>query len=349
MTSTVVCETSDGVTLSDLFAALFPSGSVTGAPKLAASAAIANLESEPRGVYCGSVGIVEPGGDCIFNVAIRTLVVDSSGAAVYGAGGGITADSVADSELDELMSKAAVLAAAPEDFDLFETIRLDGGRLHRIDRHMERLVQSARYFGFADPESSVALVRRDLELRAAESRAGLFRIRATLRRSGERLVEIRTLDDSPEPRRMVLVATPVDSTDRMLYHKTTRRWIYERQTIDLQAADDVVLFNERGEITESTIGNLVLELDGRLVTPAQSCGLLAGILRQELLEAGTITECVIPVSALATCSRLWMINSLRGWVAAELVRTRGELGQEIRPGSDYPTPALRRVSGRAAD
>ena len=227
MTSSVKSQIADSTTVSSIFKALFPCGSVTGAPKIAASQAIAELESGPRGVYCGAVGIVKPGGDCVFNVAIRTVVVNRDGTAVYGAGGGITSDSTPAQEFAELVAKTAVLEARPNDFDLFETMRLSDGVIQRLDRHLARLEASVAYFGFDDPGRAVIpAVRSSPDGGGGQGPTGLFRVRATLQRGGEHLVEVLPFTESGKPRRMMLASTPVQSSDRLLFHKTTRRgWL----------------------------------------------------------------------------------------------------------------------------
>lgn len=318
MTSHVRSQVPASTTLVECLAALFPCGSVTGAPKIAASKSIAALEAQPRGIYCGALGVVRPNGDFTFNVAIRTISVEADGRATYGAGGGITADSDPDRELAELYAKAAVLTATPESFDLFETMRLDEGVVLRLDRHLARLGASADYFGFDLSGDPITLLRRELEKESRSRGDGSWRVRATLRRDGSTEVVVSPFEPAPEPRRLRLALTPVSSRDRLLYHKTTSRRRYSDRLLEVPGADDAILTNERGEITETTIGNLVLEIDGGLWTPALDCGLLPGILREELLAEGRIQERVLRPSDLERCTRLWMINSLRGWVPAVL-------------------------------
>ena len=314
MTSHVKAQVKPGTALTGLFRALFPCGSVTGAPKIAASKSIADFEAEPRGVYCGAVGVVRPGGDSVFNVAIRTMTVEVDGSALYGAGGGITVDSNPADEYRELVAKTVVLDAPPEDFDLFETMRLEGGVIARFDRHLDRLAESARYFGFRARECAIDRLRERLDEQASAHREGCFRVRATLSRLGEGTIEIRDFQPSDNARRVRLSRLPVNSSDRLLYHKTTRRDAYDSRLAAAAGVDDVLLFNERGELTETTIGNVILEVGGELLTPPLDSGLLPGILRQELLDRGEITETVIPIRWLYRTKGLWMINSLRGWV-----------------------------------
>ncbi|HET9426008.1 MAG TPA: aminodeoxychorismate synthase component I [Gemmatimonadaceae bacterium] len=318
MTSHVKSEVPADTTLEDVFTALFPCGSVTGAPKIAASKSIAALESEPRGVYCGAVGVVRPGGDFTFNVAIRTAVVGADGRAIYGAGGGITADSDPQRELDELFTKAAVLTAAPERFGLIETMRLEDGIIHRLERHLARLESSAQYFGFQDQAAAVRRIRDELLSQAAERPGGIQRVRVLLGRDGSHEIVVEPFAPAVAPRCLALSAEPVDSRDRLLYHKVSDRSRYSSRLGGLQEADDVLLVNERGELTETTIGNIVLELDGRRVSPPLESGLLPGVYRGELLAAGEIEERLLYPADLARCTALWMINSLRGWVECRM-------------------------------
>jgi para-aminobenzoate synthetase/4-amino-4-deoxychorismate lyase len=321
MTSHVKSQLKVGTTLADIFAALFPCGSITGAPKIAASKSIAALESEPRGVYCGAVGVVRPGpGDFTFNVAIRTAVVDRrTGQAVYGAGGGITADSEPEKELAEIQAKAAVLTSVPKTIALLETLRLENGRAIRLDEHLARLSSSAAYFGFASVGPAIAPIRRDVAASAAGSDEGTFRLRLILKSDGSHEVTVQPHRLDATRRRLALSRTPVDSADRYLFHKLSDRSLYADRMTESGAADDVILVNERGELTETTIGNLVVELDGRRLTPSLHCGLLPGVYRQELLEAGEISEAVLQPEDLKRATRVWMVNSLRGWVDCELV------------------------------
>jgi para-aminobenzoate synthetase / 4-amino-4-deoxychorismate lyase len=320
MTSHVRSQLKPGTTLADVFTALFPCGSVTGAPKIAASKCIRSLEPKPRGVYCGAVGVVRPGArEFTFNVAIRTAVVTrETGRAVYGAGGGITADSDPDRELAELRAKAAVLTSVPREIELLETLRLDQGRLTRLDDHLHRLTRSADYFGFGQVERAVSEIRAAASRLADENRDGRHRLRILLRRDGTNTVAI-----SPQPtdtgmRSLRIARTPVDSADRHLFHKLSDRSLYADRMEEADGADDVILVNERGELTETTIGNLVLELNGRRVTPALGCGLLPGVFRATLLTAGEIEEGLLHPDDLRRTSRIWMINSLREWVPCEL-------------------------------
>ncbi len=320
LTSTVAGTARSGVSLTDIFAALFPCGSVTGAPKIAATHQIARLEPDARGVYCGAVGIIRPGGDCCFNVAIRTAIVDAERAVVeYGVGGGITFDSTAAGEYDEALAKSAILTAPVREFALIETMRLVDGVYVRRDRHLARLSASAAYFGFADPTEHA---RAALDAHAAGKPRGCFRARLLASRNGAVDVDSVPFDEGHiNTHHTILVSLAhgvVDSADVFLFHKTTDRTAYDRARADDPAADDVILMNERGELTELTTGNLVIEVGGRRYTPPLDCGLLAGVFCRELLESAMIEERVLRLDDLHRASAIWRVSSLREWTPARL-------------------------------
>jgi para-aminobenzoate synthetase/4-amino-4-deoxychorismate lyase len=317
MTSTVAATLKQDVQLSGIFAALFPAGSVTGAPKAASMRLIAEIEDEPRGLYCGAIGFAGPD-HAIFNVAIRTAVADrQTGRVTLGVGGGITWDSTSAAEYDEALAKALSFEpVAP--FSLIETMRLADGVFVRLDQHLARLERSARFFGFTFERSTIAAALANC---AASHRTGGWRARLLLARDGAASVEAAPLPAAPAATPLVRLArTAVSSGDRWLYHKTTRREIYDVHRASWPDVFDVLLWNERDEITEFTIGNVVVELDDDMVTPPVDAGLLAGIYRQVLLESGRVAERVVTRADLARATRIWLINSLREWVEVSLAR-----------------------------
>jgi para-aminobenzoate synthetase/4-amino-4-deoxychorismate lyase len=330
MTSTVSATTRPGTSVADIFRALFPCGSITGAPKIMASRVIHRLESTPRGAYCGAIGVISPGGECVFNVAIRTIVVDAaSGAAQCGVGGGITWDSASDDEHAEAIAKSAFMRNSSRGFELLETLRLHHGKYDWLERHLARLGASAAQLGF---EADLEAVRVALDEHAAAHRQETRRVRLLLARDGgidlssEGLVEAETprwlgpAEEAGTDRKLArLAASAVERDERALCHKTTRRAVYEQHRQSLGVAWDALLWNLEGELTEFTYGNLVVEIDGSLLTPALSSGLLAGVLRAELLARGVIRESVLQRADLARASRIWFINSVRGWVEVELI------------------------------
>jgi para-aminobenzoate synthetase/4-amino-4-deoxychorismate lyase len=314
--STVEARVAPETPIAALLGALFPSGSVTGAPKFSAMRFIADLEASPRGVYCGAIGVVAPGGDAVFNVPIRTVEIDlGSGDAACGVGGGITWGSEAAAEWDEALVKAAFLRAEGDELGLVETLRCEDGTYPLLERHLSRLAGSARHLGL---EVDVDRARAALLERAAEPGAPVRRVRLVAR-AGEVAV---TSDPAPAPAagplEVVLAKRPVSRWDARLFHKTTRREPYDQARAEAGDAFDVLLWNEEGELTEFTIGNLVAELDGERWTPPRESGLLAGVMRAELLERGEIRERVLRVEDLPRATRLWLVNAVRGSVPVRL-------------------------------
>jgi para-aminobenzoate synthetase/4-amino-4-deoxychorismate lyase len=322
LTSTITAERRPGTSFVDVFRALFPSGSVTGAPKVRTMAAIRELEDAPRGVYCGAIGILAPPGSgepsANFNVAIRTVMVDrETRTAEYGVGGGITFDSSAEREYEEVLAKARVLTAARPSFELLETLRHDPGEgyLH-LPEHLERLGSSARYFGFRlDAEAAVSELKR-----AGHEGGTALRVRLALARDGAIRVETSDLPPAPVgPARLALDDEPVDPDDVWLFHKTSRRAPYERRRARRPDVDDVILVNTRGEVTESTIANLAVRVDGAWVTPPVASGLLPGSYRAVLVREGALQERAVTIEELLAAEAVALVSSTRGWRAAVVV------------------------------
>ena len=319
LTSTVVATCAEPPSVGAAFAALFPSGSITGAPRIAAMRQIARLEPDPRGFYCGASGMVTPGGDFVFNVAIRTVQVDREhGVATYGTGGGITWDSQADAEFGELHAKAVLASKPVPRFELLETLRLEDGRFPLLQRHLARLRRSATHFGW---EADIAGVEEMLQAVAAGNDAGLHRVRLLVPRDGEPSVTVAPHSPDTRPWNVCLASEPVDAEDVFLFHKTTRREVHEGALRDRPDADDVILWNRSGRITELTRANLVLELDGVLVTPPVEDGLLAGVQRELAISERGVRELSLSPGDLEHASAAWAINALRGWVPV-IVRPR---------------------------
>jgi para-aminobenzoate synthetase/4-amino-4-deoxychorismate lyase len=315
MTSTVQAELRDGVKLEDVFAATFPPGSVTGAPKPSTMRIIDEMERSPRGVYCGAIGVVEPGGRASFNVAIRTVVVDrQTGIAECGLGSGVTWDSTAEGEYRETLDKARFLSRAPADFDLLETMRLESGEYFLLERHLERLRKSSLYFGFTLDESQI---REQLAESASRFAGGSHRVRLLVSRDGKACVDATPLAPSPDWKAR-LSAAPVDESDPFLCNKTTNRAVYDATREGLGADEEVLLWNRRGMVTEFTLGNLVYEMVGQLYTPPRDCGLLDGTMRAELLARELVEERRLRVEELANCTGIWHVNSVRGAVPTTL-------------------------------
>jgi para-aminobenzoate synthetase / 4-amino-4-deoxychorismate lyase len=303
--------------------ALFPPASVTGAPKAQTMRIIAALESTPRRLYTGCIGFLGPGRQARFNVAIRTALIQAGGKAEYGVGGGITWDSRPEAEWAEAMAKARVLLQPPRHFELIETLRWTAGSGYFLqDLHLRRLQQSAEYFAFAYNEKTVLA-----QLRAAVRgiRSGARRVRLLLSRDGQVTCQVSSLPPAPppHPRRLALATAPIDSSDVFLYHKTTQRQVYENALAAAPGCDDVLLWNERGELTESCTANLILELRGERYTPPVTCGLLAGTYRAAMLRDGSVKERVLTRRDLRQAEHVYVANSVRGLQPAMLVGLQG--------------------------
>jgi para-aminobenzoate synthetase / 4-amino-4-deoxychorismate lyase len=322
LTTTVSSRLELGVGLAGVYRGLFPSGSVTGAPKVRTMQLITELEDSPRGLYCGAVGYLAPAGsghpDARFNVAIRTVTLDTdSGTAEYGAGGGITWDSDAGDEYEEAVAKARVLTARRPGFELLETMRhdpLEGVR--HLDRHLERLRASAEHFGFRFDGREVT---EAIEKAIAAAPTGASRVRLALDRSGHARVVCTPLPPDPDVLRVAIDAVPQDPGDVFLFHKTSRRQRYEDAKRRHPDADDVLLINDRGQVTESTIANLAVRIDGRWITPPIDAGLLPGIGRAVELEEGELIEADVTIEDARAAEGLLLISDTRGRRRAELI------------------------------
>ena len=316
MTSTVQSETSASVT--HILSALFPCASITGAPKVSTMRIISELETTPRNIYTGSIGYMAPNRKAKFNVAIRTALIDrETQTAEYGVGGGIVWDSTSADEYDEALLKARVLTDWPPEFSLLETLLWmpEEGFFLR-EKHIARLLDSADYFDISISKAAFEAFFDKLSTTFNSPQ----RIRILLDSRGNITSEHMAFHAPDALLRVHLAGKPINSNDVFLFHKTTHRAVYESAKKDFPDHDDVLLYNEHGELTEFTIGNLVVELEGKFYTPPVTCGLLAGIFRESLLEAGRISERVIHLNELKDCTRLFLVNSVRKWHEAELVK-----------------------------
>jgi para-aminobenzoate synthetase/4-amino-4-deoxychorismate lyase len=327
MTSGITSELRSDMEIADMLRALFPCGSITGAPKVRSMEIIRELEKEPRGIYTGAIGTIAPSGECQFNVAIRTAVL-SGGRGEMGIGGGIVADSKEDSEYAECLLKAQFLTESGGAFELIETLRWQSEHgYHLLERHLSRLQASAAHFGY--PYSREAVLAA-LDAEAAGIQSPVAMVRLLLFEDGtvttsSREIELPTKDTVW---RFVISDLRLDEKDLFFYHKTTRRQFYDREMErqkDLTGCDEVVFFNMRGELTEGTRTTLFVERDGRLFTPALRCGLLPGTLREELLDLprASASEAVLTEADLRDADRIYLGNSVRGLVQAKLLEAAG--------------------------
>lgn len=309
MTSTVTAQT--GSSLTEIFRALFPCASITGAPKISTMEIIDELEATPRNIYTGAIGYISSKRTAKFNVAIRTVLIDRERQiAEYGVGGGIVWDSDSGDEYAEALLKAQILSESQPEFSLLETMLWtpqEGYYLY--EKHIDRLLDSANYFDF-----SISKIRIEERLKEfAATFTSPQRVRLLVDRAGDVITESTSFLSKETLIHAHLANQPVNSDNTFLFHKTTQRDIYENARAVFPDCDDVLLYNKRGELTEFTIGNLVIELDGQLVTPPIECGLLAGTFRAHLLETSEVIERIVPVHRLKDCTKYFRINSIRGW------------------------------------
>ena len=330
MTSTVAARSA--ARLPELFAALFPCASVTGAPKPATMRLIRELESAPRGVYCGAVGCVAPGGRARFAVAIRTLELDlRAGRFRYGVGSGVTWDSDAIAEWRECLDKARVLDGPPPEFELVETMRFRPGRgIELLDLHFERLAASADFFEFSLSRTETSIeggVRAEVLGRCAELPPCSHRIRLLLARDGSVRIEASPFSGDRRAWSVAIAGDPIPSMEVFVFHKTTNRTLYERARESAPAGvDEVLLVNEHGELTEGTRTNLFVQTrGGEWLTPSREAGLLAGVFRESLLRAGRVAEATLRPRDLVRAHRVRLGNALRGWIPVALDSLRRSL------------------------
>ncbi len=310
MTSTVKARTSES--LASILSATFPPASITGAPKRRTMEIISRLEESPRKIYTGTIGFWAPRRKAQFNVAIRTVLVDKrSGSAEYGVGGGIVWDSEPEKEYEECLVKTKVLSHPSGAFDLLETLiwSLEEG-YPLLKYHLKRLAASAEYFGF---RLDMARVREELARLAVALVSGMHRVRLFVSRHGAIGSEsVPILSDPGGFGRVGMSKSPVDKRDIFLYHKTTRRDLYANALKMCPGSDDVLLFNEEGQITESSIANVAIEVGGILYTPPLQCGLLPGTQRARLLDMGHLRERVVAVDEVLSSPQIYLLNAVRG-------------------------------------
>jgi para-aminobenzoate synthetase / 4-amino-4-deoxychorismate lyase len=311
MTSTVSGILRPGISYYDIFRSLFPSGSVTGAPKIRTMEIIREMERMPRGVYTGAIGFFSPLDTSVFNVAIRTLVM-KDGMAQMGVGGGIVADSEPSEEYRECLLKAAFLTRPRRDFQLIETM-LWKGEFFLLSMHMDRMESSASYFNFAFNRQALLLRLHELSNSFAADKP--YRVRVLLSSDGNFAGEKSELHEEPCAITVQLSPERTSSTDVFMRHKTTQREMYDRGYKEARAAGfgEVMFQNERGEITEGAISNIFIKKSGQLLTPLLTCGVLPGILRRHLLETeATAAEGIVTLEDLKTADAVFLCNSVRG-------------------------------------
>jgi len=322
MTSGVKATLQDGLSLKDLLAGIFSPGSVTGAPKIRAMELIRGYETEARGVYCGAIGHIAPNRHALFNVAIRTPVVFRDGRGEMGIGSGVVYDSVGAKEYAECLLKMKFLTDPPKQLELIETMlhtSRDGFWL--LNRHLQRLKRSAEYFDFPYTEHEI----KDALNAAVEEASGpRLRVRLLLNELGAVSVTTTPIEAPVEDAtiRYVISGTRLDPTDALLYHKTTRRELYDREWQlyhERDDADEVIYLNHDGALSEGSRSSIFIEKDGQLLTPPLENGLLPGTLRAELLATGKAKEAQLTLDDLKLSDDVYLGNSVRGLQRAKKI------------------------------
>ena len=316
MTSSVTAKTS--ALIPEIFTALFPCASITGAPKASTMKIISHLEKTPRKIYTGAMGLIHPNRKAQFNVAIRTVLIDKrKSSAEYGIGGGIVWDSNPEMEYSESKTKAQVLFSSNDYFELLETMlwqRLGG--IFLLESHMKRMRDSAAFFGFIFPEKDILSQLYSL---SKKLKGNKYKIRLLLGPNGQLTIQkFQLVENNKGPVLLGLSHKNVDSSNPMLFHKTTQRSFYEKARSACPDCDDVVFFNEKGEATESSIYNIVVKMDEQFITPHLNCGLLPGTYRQYLLDKNKIFEGIITRQDLLD-NDIFVINSVQKRKKARLL------------------------------
>ncbi len=310
MTSTVKAQTK--ASLPEIMQALFPCASITGAPKPSTMRIIQELEPKPRKIYTGTIGYISPKNQAQFNVAIRTVLLDRvRNKAEYGVGGGIVWDSASASEYEECQIKARVLLSKIQQFDLIETMLwTPESGYFLLDYHLQRLQDSALYFDYS---LDLDLITKKLIAVANGLKDYSHKVRLLVSQQGKIKIESSPFMAEPKTLNLVIADRPVDISNPFLYHKTTNRSLYQQFQQSNTSHDDLILWNERQEVTETCIYNLVVQKDGELLTPPVECGLLPGTMRAYLLEQQKIKEAVIKLADIQQCEAIYLINSVRKW------------------------------------
>lgn len=348
MTSTIQARTPPHTTLADVFKALFPCGSVTGAPKVQAMRRIRDLEPAPRGIYCGAVGVIQPGGACRFAVPIRTVTLRPQPAqgesaeaqtpqppsdqarweASTGVGSGITIDSQADAEWAEWRHKQRFLQRAAQPFELLESMLLQDGQLPLLERHLQRLQDAAGHFGYPLHLDDIRQALDDARTRHPQGR---HKLRLRSNAQGHITLEAQALDEWPAPLKVALAPRPIDAASEFVRFKTTQRQVYA-PFAPAAPYRDTLLWNEQGRLTEFTLGNVALLIDGQWLTPRLDAGLLPGTCRAQMLAEGKITEADLRVDDLRRAQACAFMNGVRGWVEVSIERGAAP-DRTPRPGS----------------
>ena len=326
MVSVVKAQLKEDVSLYDQMKALYPAGSITGAPKIRAMELIEELEDGPRGVYTGAIGFFAPKNEYVFNVAIRTIELDNEGHGVIGIGSGLVHDSEPDAEYAECLLKMQFLTKDTPEFSLLETMAYDPEiGIILLEEHLQRLENSAIYFLYPFEREKVLSL---LEMVTANTKTHL-RLRLLLHKNGNITITPTDMEPMDEHTIWTIALAPnaMQSKNVFLYHKTTNRSFYDDTRVAIQKRmqketsekiDEVIFENEKGEITEGSFTNIFVKIKGELKTPPISTGLLPGTLRQSLIEQGKVKEETLTIEDLKQAEEIYVGNSVRGLIKAKL-------------------------------
>jgi len=321
MTSTVESKVRAGVSLYELFKATFPSGSVTGAPKISSMKIIDELEKSPRRIYTGSIGFLAPNGESAFNVAIRTLLIDAKKKkGEMGIGSGIVYDSDPKREYDECMLKSKFLTQKTKDFSLIETLLWESNKGYPLLKfHLERLSESSKYFDYKYSKKSVAAFLGKISKSFGNDS---YRVRLLLDKNGGINTSYVIVKRSDDLRLGIFSDKKTNSRNRFLFHKTTNRNMYDKEHKEYrkQGFFDVIFQNEKNEVTEGAISNIIIKKGNMYYTPPVECGLLNGVYRRYLISEKTlnIKERVLSVEDIKTAEKIILTNAIQGMVPVKL-------------------------------
>jgi len=323
MTSTVTGVLRSGISWLEIFRNIFPSGSVTGAPKIRAMEIIKQLEKDQRGVYTGSIGYITAK-KSLFNVAIRTIVVDkNTGKAQLGIGSGIVADSDADSEFKECRLKSDFLFENHSDFELIETMLWENGGFFLLDLHLDRLLKSALYFDFSLNQSDLICKLKKASTTLDSVRK--YKVRLLLNKYGKISIETILIDEDVNlsNRKVLFSKHRVSSDNLYLYHKTTNRSLYnaELKKCKDQGFYDVIFVNEKDQVTEGAISNIFIKKNSMFYTPPIDCGLLSGVFRQHYIKKNSLNvrEKIIYKEDVVSADEVYLVNSVAKEVKVTVV------------------------------
>jgi para-aminobenzoate synthetase/4-amino-4-deoxychorismate lyase len=315
MTSTISATLKENIKIKDIFTALFPCGSVTGAPKIKTMQIIKTLEKEPRGIYTGAIGYISPKKGACFNVAIRTVAL-SGKKGEMGIGGGIVYDSIEKCEYREALLKAKFLIEKFPSFSLIESILWDNGYF-LLGLHLRRLRKSADYFSVP---LDLKKLKNDLRILGKSLNGEKFKIMVLVNLEGQIYIKKEELNQVKLPVKVKISTQRINPRNVFLYHKTTQRDLYEKERLKAQQEGffEVIFLNTNEELTEGSISNVFLKKDKFLYTPPVKCGLLPGVLREKLLKGGKAKEKTVTLNDLLAADKIYIGNSVRGLLYAQI-------------------------------